>query len=230
MNWTWMVYGGLLLLAAAGLASAAGAAGKGPFALRSRGGGRARGAAGRALPGPAAYGKSLLRRGRGLLEPRLRRREQARMDMEIYEGISFLRNLTVLGKGGAVSADYVLEQLAGHRALLQPVYSRTLHLLRLNQKREANLYFSQAVGTPIGRDFARLLMQWDEIDPKELLETLLSHQKNIKEIRTTAQKRRNETVSDLIYLPVVINVMLVFINFIYIAYFIDQREMLTMFL
>jgi uncharacterized protein YneF (UPF0154 family) len=46
----------------------------------------------------------------------------------------------------------------------------------------------------------------------------------------TVQKRRDETVSDLIYLPVVINVMLVFINFIYVGYFIDQKEMLTILL
>jgi len=90
-------------------------------------------------------------------------------------------------------------------------------------------YFSAKVGTPISGDFARLLVQWDDIDPRELLETLLSHQKNIKEVRITTQKRRDEMISDLIYLPAVLNVMLIFINFIYVAYFIDQRDLLTMF-
>ncbi len=153
-----------------------------------------------------------------------------RVDMEIYEAISFLRNITVMGKGGTLSADTLLEQLILHKGKLSKTYGQTLRLLRQNRKEEAIDYFSQAVATDISKDFARLLIQWDEIDPKQLLETLLSHQKNIREARLTAQKRRDETVSDLIYLPVVVNVMLVFINFIYVGYFIDQREMLTMLL
>lgn len=158
------------------------------------------------------------------------RSKHERTDMEIYEAISFLRNITVLGKGGALSADAVLEQLISHRGSLSHVYAKTLRLLRQNQKEEAIAYFSDTAATEVSKDFARLLIQWDEIDPRQLLETLLSHQKNIRETRMTVQKRRDETVSDLIYLPVVINVMLVFINFIYVGYFIDQKEMLTILL
>jgi hypothetical protein len=160
----------------------------------------------------------------------MEKNKKDKMDIEIYESISFLRNLTAIGKGRSVSADMMIEQLADYRGLLSPIYSRMLVLLRQNQKEEAIRYFSETVGTEISKDFARLLIQWDEIDPKELMETLLSHQKNIKEVRLTLQKRRDEIVSDLIYLPVVINVMLVFINFIYVGYFINQKEILTMFL
>ncbi len=113
---------------------------------------------------------------------------------------------------------------------LAPVYAKTLQMLRQNQKVEAIEYFSIAAGTKISDDFIRLLMQWDDIEPEQLLETLLSHQKSVREARSTVRKRRDELISDLIYLPVVMNVMLVFINFIYIGYYIDQREMLTMLL
>ncbi len=160
----------------------------------------------------------------------LERSRQDKVDMEIYEAISFLRNITIVGKGGTLSADSVLEQLMLHRGSLSSIYGKTLRLLRQNQKEEAITYFSQSAGTAMSKDFARLLIQWDEIDPKQVLETLLSHQKNIREARLTIQKRRDEAVSDLIYLPVVVNVMLIFINFIYVGYFIDQREMLTMLL
>ncbi|MDO4553041.1 MAG: hypothetical protein Q4C22_05840 [Bacillota bacterium] len=219
MDWTWVVYGSGLLLLCLGCG----------MVLRSAPAARGR---------EAAAAQAVLERAAGLLRWRewravkgmVRRREQKRMDMEIYEGISLLRNLTILGKGSAVPADYILEELAQHKGLLQPVCGRTLHLLRMNRREEAEAYFARAVGTPISRDFARLLLQWDAIDPKDLLETLLSHQKNIKEIRTTAQKRKDETISDLVYLPVVLNVMLVFINFLYVGYFMDQRELLTMFL
>lgn len=160
----------------------------------------------------------------------LDKHKMEKMDMEIYEAISYLRNITAIGSGGFVSADAIIEQLAEHRGFLSPIYVRMLRLLRQNQKEKAIEYFSEAVGTEISKDFVRLLIQWDEINPKELMETLLSHQKNIKEVRLTIQKRRDETISDLIYLPVVINVMLLFINFIYVGYFIDQKEMLTMLL
>ncbi|MBE6032279.1 MAG: hypothetical protein E7224_03705 [Clostridiales bacterium] len=173
--------------------------------------------------------KNFSAEGSGMISKALRKQEQEKMDGEIYEDISFLRNLTVMGPGRQAGADYMIEQLSLRRGRLQAIYGRMLHLLRQNQRGEAVQYFSAKVGTPISGDFARLLVQWDDIDPRELLETLLSHQKNIKEVRITTQKRRDEMISDLIYLPAVLNVMLIFINFIYVAYFIDQRDLLTMF-
>lgn len=173
--------------------------------------------------------KALSPEGSGKVAEILKRQEQEKMDGEIYEDISFLRNLTIMGPGRNAGTDYIIEQLSEHRGRLQTIYGRMLHLLRQNQKGEAVQYFSTKVGTPISGDFARLLVQWDDIDPQELMETLLSHQKNIKEVRITRQKRRDEMISDLVYLPVVLNVILIFLNFIYVAYFIDQRDLLTMF-
>lgn len=151
-------------------------------------------------------------------------------DKEIYEAIAFLRNMTAIGKGSSASSDFVIQQLANHKGILQKTYIKMLSYLRLNRKEEAAMIFYEMVGTPMGKDFARLLIQWDEMDPKGLTEILLSHQKNIKEVRMTIQKRRDEMISDLIYFPVVMNVILIFINFIYVAYFLDQKEMLQMFL
>lgn len=163
-----------------------------------------------------------------LLKGIIDQRKREKMDLEIYEAISFLRNTTAIGKGAASSTDTIIEQLADHRGLLAPVYGKMLRFLRQNQKENAIQSFIETVGSEFSKDFARLLTQWDEIDPRELTETLLSHQKNIREVRLTIQKRRDEMISDLIYLPVVVNVMLVFLNFIYVAYFLEQKQMLTM--
>ena len=156
--------------------------------------------------------------------------KQKKIDLEIYEAISYMRNVTIVGEGRKLNADTLLEQLILHNGVLAPLYAKTLQLLRQNQRADAINYFSNAAGTKISEDFIRLLMQWDDIDPEHLLETLLSHQKSVREAGLTLRKRRDEMVSDLVYLPVVLNVMLVFINFIYIGYYIDQREMLTMLL
>ena len=158
----------------------------------------------------------------------VRRRKEARIDGEIYESISFLRNITALGRGRKVSADFIIQQLAKREGVLQSVYMKMLSYLRLSEKEGAIEIFSKEAPTEIGKEFGGLLLQWDDMDPVNLTEILISHQKNIKEARHTVQKKRDEMISDLIYLPVVINVFLIFINFIYIAYFMEQQEMLRM--
>lgn len=152
-----------------------------------------------------------------------------KMDVEIYEAISFLRNITILGKGKHYSSDTIIEFLVDRQGILGPYYGRMLQMLRQNQPGEAVAYFSEKVNTDIGKDFARLLIQWDAIEARHLMEVLLSHQKNIREVRMTAQKRKDETASDLIYLPVVVNIIVIFINFIYVGYYVDQKELLMLF-
>jgi hypothetical protein len=125
-----------------------------------------------------------------------------------------------------MSADLVIQRLSENRGMLQPVYLKTLRLLRMNRRAEAEKCFAEAVGGR-GRDFVRILIQWDEIEPKELASTLISYQKSLKESRITAKKKKDEMISDLIYVPVVVNVMVIFMNFIYVAYFVEQKEMFS---
>jgi hypothetical protein len=165
-----------------------------------------------------------------LVEEYRNKRRKERMDREIQEGISFLRNAIAIGRGKVAGSDPMIEELCGHRGLLSPIYGQMLRLLRLNKKTDAISYFAEAVNTNAAKEYGRLLIQWDEIDPRELMETLISHQKNMNEVSLTLRKKRDETISDLIYLPVVVNLMIVFINFIYVAYFLDQKEMLTLLL
>ena len=131
--------------------------------------------------------------------PFFEHRRRAKIDAEISEGISFLRNLPVIGEGRRLSADSVIEQLADRRGMLSPVYGKMLRLLRQNQRGEAVDCFTRETDTEIGKDFGRLLIQWDEHDPGNLLETLLSHQKSIKERRITEMKKRDEMISDLMW-------------------------------
>ena len=155
---------------------------------------------------------------------------EKKMDREIFESITFLRNLASIEKGRSSSSDFIIEQLSEYNGLLQPIFIKMLNLLRINKPKEAAALFAQKVGTTAGRDFAGLLIQWDRLEPGELLETLLSYEKSMKAVRLTDQRRRDEIISDLIYFPVVLNILVIFINFIYVAYFLDQKEMLQMFM
>ncbi|HML38360.1 MAG TPA: hypothetical protein PKA19_13215 [Bacillota bacterium] len=158
----------------------------------------------------------------------IRARRERKMDREIFESITFLRNLAAIERGKNSSADSVIEKLSENNGLLQPVFLKMLNLLRINQLKEAAALFSKKVGTAASKDFANLLLQWDRMEPSELSETLLSYEKNMRAVRLTEQKKRDEIVSDLIYFPVVVNIIVIFVNFIYVAYFIDQKDMLKM--
>ncbi|MDR1136318.1 MAG: hypothetical protein LBL49_09115 [Clostridiales Family XIII bacterium] len=193
--------------------------------------------AGRWLILPARRRLEIVRRGKDgaerleyKLSSQLRRmRENIRREQrerEIYEGISFLRNINAVGMGKSMSADLTLQKLAENRGILQPVYAKALGLLRMNKKKEVERVFAESTGGGIGRDYIRVILQWDEIDPNELMSSLISYQKSMKEMRTTTCKKRDELVSDLIYVPVVINILAVFMNFIFVAYFLEQRDML----
>lgn len=155
-----------------------------------------------------------------------KKRKMELIDKEIYDAISFLRNVIALDRGNQVSTDFIVEQLSEREGVLQPIYIRMLSLLRLNKKEEAVQMMSVELQTSNGKEFAGLLLKWDEINPQELVEILLSHQKSIKEFRVTSRKQKDEMISDLIYFPVVMNVVFIFINFIYVGYFISQKEIL----
>lgn len=157
-----------------------------------------------------------------------KQRENKIIDKEVYEAISFLRNIISIERGKQMGTDFIIEQLSEREGLLQNTYIKMLSFLRINKKNEAQKIMADRFETAIGKEFASLLIKWDEINPGELSEILMSHQKSIKEIRITQQRRRDEAVSDLLYFPVIINVVLIFINFIYVGYFINQKEILQM--
>ena len=113
------------------------------------------------------------------------KKRQREIDKEIGENISFLRNLLLLGTGRRMSRDFVISRLARREGDLKPSFLGMLSRLRVNQNEEAIEFFANSAGTIRSREFAGLLIQWDDLDPIALTEILLSHQKSIGEIRMT---------------------------------------------
>jgi len=158
----------------------------------------------------------------------LKTRKGERIDKEIYESIAFLRNIIALGNGRKVGADYIIEQLSYKEGILQPVYIKMLRFLRVGKPEDAVKAFTKEVFTEVALDFGDLLLRWDELDPLELTEILISYQKHIKESKSTAQRKQDEIISELIYFPIVLNVFVVFINFIIVGYFMEQQVMFNL--
>ncbi|MDR0851812.1 MAG: hypothetical protein LBN36_04905 [Clostridiales Family XIII bacterium] len=149
-----------------------------------------------------------------------------RVDREIFDAIALIRNLVASGKGASVSADALLEQFAQGDGLLKTAYAKALTCLRRNRKDRMIECFTEEAGTAVASDFIRIIARWDEVTPEKLASTLQSYQNAMKEMRTTALKRRSEFMSDVVFFPVIINVLVVFMNFIYVAYYLEQKELL----
>lgn len=150
-----------------------------------------------------------------------------KVEKEIYEGTSFMRNILTLNAGKEVRADVLIEKLADKNGVLQPVYAKMLGLLRVNRAGDALQTFIKGCDCQASaKEYGSILVKWDELNPDELGEILISIQKAAREKRVTEQKKKDEIVSDLIYLPVVLNVLIIFVNFLYVAFFLNQQEML----
>jgi len=153
-------------------------------------------------------------------------RTKPKIDLALAEAVSFLRNAAV--SGTLPSCEVILTELCNSDTILTSGFAGMLSRLRQNDREGALRAFTAVAGDREGGDIGRLILQWDELEPEEVLETLLSYQRHLAEVRYTVARRRDELASDLLYVPVVMNVMLVFVNFIFVGYFLDEQEMFQM--
>ena len=153
-----------------------------------------------------------------------RKHEQVRK--ELYSALSVLRN-HASAESVSVTTDYILEQFAQSDGALKGIYADTLRLLRTGRRTEAAEYFAAAAGVELARDYIMIVLDWDAVPPLKLKKTVGAFQNALKEARTTELIRKNETLSDIIYIPVVSGVLVIFVNFIYVAYFAEQRALLA---
>ena len=156
-----------------------------------------------------------------------RKAEREEKNQELLVAMSFLRNLIVQSRGNPLGADYIIEYLAESAKITKPAYQKLLNNLRLHRKDAAIAAFVAEIDTEIGKDVASLLVGIDAMDPRELREAISARQNHIREIRHTNNKKRDELVSDLIYLPIILTMILVLLNFIVVAYWIDAKEVFS---
>ncbi len=148
------------------------------------------------------------------------------LQRELSEGLAYVKNIVVLGRGKNVSSELLLTELADLSRELGPVYLEMASHMHMNEKDSAMELLEAAVPGSLTPDIARLLTGWEEIDPDSLLSTVELYQTSLREERSTKQLKKDELISDMIYFQVVANCMVVLLNFIYVGYFIEQREAL----
>ena len=143
---------------------------------------------------------------------------------EIYSALSILRNQS---SAANVTTDFLLENFSESEGVLRDAYAGTLRLLRTGRRTEAAEYFSSYADISFARDFILLILDWDSISPGSQKQAIVAFQNALKETRTTELMRKNEVISDLVYLPVVAGILVIFVNFIYVAYFAEQSALLN---
>lgn len=154
-------------------------------------------------------------------------RRQERMQRELTDCLSYIKNLVIVGRGLTMSGVLMLEELAAISRELSPVFLDMAASLHICDEDKAATELYRALPFSWAKDIGAFLAGWENIAPEDLLGSIEIYMSALREERLTVQKRRDEMISDLVYFPVVVNAMAVLLNFIYVAYFIEQREILN---
>ncbi len=154
--------------------------------------------------------------------------KRERCFQELSESLSYIRNITLLGRGGSISAILLLEELSEICPFLSSTYLDMAHSLAVNEKEKAAKTLWVKLNEPYALDIGIFLAGWEDIPQEDLLGSIEAYASSLRMERTTRLKRRDEVISDLVYFPVILNCMAVLLNFIYVVYFLEQREALMM--
>ena len=154
-------------------------------------------------------------------------RMKRKMSQELAESLSYIRNLVILGRGEKMSVELLMEELSGICDLLSPAFTDMARCLHVNDKDRASKCLYETIGENYAKDIGTFLAHWEDIPPKELLSSVDAYRSTLRERRQTELKKKDEIISDLVYFPVVLNSMVVLLNFIYVAYFLEQKEALS---
>ena len=147
---------------------------------------------------------------------------------EISEVLGYVRNIAILGRSSDISAQLLLEELSDISGILKPVFGEMSRYMSVSDKKSAAGCFAKNTGLKISKGMGEFLAGWDDVKPSEILETVDAYQSLLSGERLTAAKRKSEIISDLVYFPVVINCMLILLDFVYVSFFVEQQEALTL--
>ncbi len=154
-----------------------------------------------------------------------KKKRRVAIEKEIYASAALLSNIAIIHAAAPKGAIYIIEQMASYSDLLKQPFEYMLYYLRQNRSDEALDSFEREAGTELAREYGIILLQMDKIRPSEQKENIRQLMKKLREANLTREKKRNETISDIIYIPVLANVIVVFINFIYIAFYAEQKDL-----
>ena len=159
----------------------------------------------------------------------LRSRKKDALTADMLECLAYIRNIAILGRKGSISIESLLTELADFSPGLSRAFAEMAQCIRVGDSERASGCLYKAIGENWAKDIGVLLCGWESMPPQELLQSIEIYKSTVSEMRYTKIRRRDELISDLVYFPVVLNCVVVLLNFLYVAYFLQQKEILSLF-
>lgn len=147
---------------------------------------------------------------------------------DVEQALSYIKNNVIIGRGESMSAELLLTELADLDTSLSSAFEDMASALHVNDKEKASQVLFNLTGEGYAKDLGQFLAGWEDVPPSDLLQTVEIYAQDLREERRARIEMKDELISDLIYMPVVMNAMLVLLNFVYVAFFIQQRAALEM--
>lgn len=145
-------------------------------------------------------------------------------DIEIYRILIQLKNIAITQKEQAYSADYTINQLIKFSRLTKKALINFLMFYNLGREDEAYNKFTKEINTKMGNEIGIILLKLDKLKPLELIQQIDIIKNRNREKHITRKHRKQNKISDLIYLPIIIPVFVLFLNFIMITIWIPRIE------
>lgn len=145
-----------------------------------------------------------------------------KIDLELYNSISQLKNLVIVQKDHPMSADFLIEQLVRFTNKTKIIYLHTLSIMREGKDKDAIAYFKQSIQSKLGTDFANILAKLDYINPAELKQQLVLTQSSYRNEKVTMKLAQEEMLSHIIFLPIIAVAIVILLNFVIITVWLDS--------
>lgn len=138
-------------------------------------------------------------------------------DSEIYRCALQLRNMAKAQENVTYSSDIILERLLYFSKTLKPIYTIMLNHWLIGQEKQACAYFKKEIGTRTASDFSSILEKLSILSLEELIHQLDLFISYTKEERISNNMKKQETVSYILYIPMVMGIFFVLWNFVIIV-------------
>lgn len=160
----------------------------------------------------------------GILMKFLKEYNEKAKNEEIYRAIIQLKNIAIAQKDTPLGGEYIILHLLKFTKKTKGVFSKMLSLWRLGEEKEATEYFSKEINTKLAKEFSGILLKLDQINPIELVENLELYQSHIREEKATARLKQQETISNIVYMPIIASAFAILLNFVLIVFWMDSMS------
>ena len=145
---------------------------------------------------------------------------------EIYRAIGQLRNLAIARKDNPPSGSFYLEQIIRFTNKTKPMFNQFMKYWNMNNKTAASDYFVKNINLKESRDIVNLFIKLDDLNPSELISQLSLFQDKFRKQRLIEKQKKNENISYILYSSVIFSALIVLLNFVIVAFWIDNVKLL----